>query len=47
MVLNNYWSTMYEKSYTYNGANIVSYDLKLWKSYDSSLRRADFNLQEY
>ena len=41
MVLNNYWSTMHEKSYTYNGANIVSYDLKLWKSYDSSLRRAD------
>ncbi|MDO4741928.1 MAG: hypothetical protein Q4A79_00940 [Candidatus Saccharibacteria bacterium] len=46
-VLNNYYGSLREKKYTYNGENIYAFDMKLWGSYDDLGRRADTIYQEH
>ena len=40
-VLNKYWSTMAKEHYTYNGADVNAYDMKMWRAYNNINRRAD------
>lgn len=46
MVLDDYWSSLSEKGYVYEGENIYDYDLKLWQLYGSEGRRADTIYEE-
>ena len=41
MILNKYWSTLYEKNYTYKDDTMVDYTQKRWKEYNNTQRRAD------
>ena len=41
MVLNNYWSSLRKEQYTVSKNKVYYYDLKNWRDYDDSNRRAD------
>ena len=45
-VLNKYWNTLCVTKYNYNGMDLYGYDMKLWRPYELSNRRADTIYEE-